>query len=303
MAKVVHFLVSARAIFATCLIFFICYTTHDIFTCIFENSFFREKFNFVQTTKKMILPIGKYNKRSDTRFTSLFTRKHVFLSQESNRKRQQTTRKCPPNSTEGASGSCVCFDGYFGYPNDKRGCFRCEPSCYEDETCNYPGICGCKFGQMKAENDECLAPLLRISNAYPTVIDRKFNERIIVEISPKEVTIRPLYCKFGNTIMPAGKGRKPGEIFCATPLVKKIGDTMLYVSDTRTQWPAHGVLIRVTKKIKTDFTSNAIAGTVLSTIMCIFMYFVSFKFFKSETAKCTRWRNTIGAQNSYKQFS
>jgi hypothetical protein len=270
---------------------------------IFRNIFFRKILISFNSLIKNKLSELKYLKTSKYSFNALFNKKQIILSTVSIRNKDSAPKKCPPNSTKCVEGSCICKDGFVGFPHDKRGCFKCEPTCYEDETCIYPGICGCMFGQMRAENNECLAPSLRISNAYPAVIDRQFNGKIYVEIVPKEITIRPLFCKFGQVILSAGKGRKPGEIVCGTPLIKKLGNAMLYVSDSRTQWPAHGILIRVKKTMGTDFTSNAISGTLVSVLICILLYITSYKFFKSETGKYTRWRNDFENQKPYIQFS
>ena len=206
-------------------------------------------------------------------------------------------KDCPPNSTMNSDGFCECESGFIGFPNDQRGCYRCPEQCYEDEICVYPGVCSCAFGKMRAPNDECVSPSLRMIRAFPTLIDRQYNGFITVEVEPKEVTIRPLFCKFGQTVLSAGKGTKPGEIFCPLPMIKKMGDTRLFVSDDRSTWPAHGILLRITKSAGNEFTNDVIIGTIFSILMCLITLVIFWKFFKSETARAARKRTEIETYN------
>ena len=210
---------------------------------------------------------------------------------------RKSERGCPGNSSRNSKGECECDKGYFGFPNDQRGCFKCQQQCYEDELCVYPGVCSCGFGQMRASNDECVPASLRIVKAHPTLLERHFTGSIIVEVVPKEVTIRPLFCKFGHTVVSAAKGSKPGEILCPMPIIKKLGDTRLYVSDDRGQWPANGVLIRITKSAGNEYTNDVIMGSFFSTLMCLFLFYVYYKFFRSETARAARKRTENEAYN------
>lgn len=140
---------------------------------------------------------------------------------------------CPGNNTVIVNHKCRCKAGFKGFPLDERGCFKCD-SCYSDEICAYPGRCTCNFGMMRAENEECIGSSLQMLSVYPTTIDKEYGGTVTVEVYPKDVTIRTLYCFFGHQVTIAQKGDNPGEVKCLIKASKKT-DSFLYVSDSKTQ--------------------------------------------------------------------
>lgn len=239
-------------------------------------------------TKKVIL-------NSENEFDDIdnFQNKAKKVNNKRNKKNagKQTKKICPGNNTVFINNKCRCENGFKGFPHDERGCFKCS-SCYSDEICVYPGRCSCLFGQMRASNGECIWPTIQMLSAYPTSIERDKGGLVSVEVYPKDVSIRPIYCMIGHSVSNAIKGERPGLVLCQVPSTIR-RDSFLYVSDSKAQWPSQGLLIHLIRKSRPDFTQESLIASALSIFICTCVVYLTHKFFKSLVLKAIRSRKNF----------
>lgn len=141
---------------------------------------------------------------------------------------------CIGPNTFRSRGKCICKEGFIGdSPVGERGCWKCDPGCNSQATCEYPGKCICKRGMIE-ENGNCVADKAELIS----ILSTEHSEiPYYVKASYKKTDFIPYsaYCKFDSVIVTGMIDHSEGIVSCLLP--KDISSNSKFsISFDKTKW-------------------------------------------------------------------
>lgn len=92
---------------------------------------------------------------------------------------------------------CFCKDEFpFGDPFMQKGCFKCNNTCSQFATCEYPGNCNCN-GEYEGNGIKCIKPFPNI--LFLKRLNKSFIRLDINYYSDDE--LKQAYCKVGEKVV------------------------------------------------------------------------------------------------------